>query len=374
MNKVGCKCLNVIIESELDFCEVEIDRLELTKEESEDKFFQNDNLRQVEKLDNISKSLPGLVETREVGSWIIHYCINCQVHTHAIHKKKGASCVIVHPSLLTEEEVKRLRHSGNFSKAYNIVVDVEKFIDDNDDIFYPSEMDSLMAGIKQNATEALKKEAALIEERIKKYTEEQYLMLDLLRERLSSEEQTLMRIVLAHFTQTSNKDDKNSYKFLRTHDEVVPQISKKYSDRASSQAMGMSAMSPKKQKKAILETNEFDDMMFPFDGLDDKPSDNEEFGDVDSSDIEEATKEIDRYQSRVRSSSIKIAKSLPMDIPAFLKPKKSHTVDFDTDEDDDSIPKNSNIDIAASIKKLAKSVHGSEIFGDLPRPRFSTQL
>lgn len=38
------------------------------------------------------------------------------------------------------------------------------------------------------------------------------------------------------------------------------------------------------------------------------------------------------------------------------------------------IPKNSNIDIAASIKKLAKSVHGSEIFGDLPRPRFSTQL
>lgn len=50
-----------------------------------------------------------------------------------------------------------------------------------------------MAGIKQNATEALKKEAALIEERIKKYTEEQYLMLDLLRERLSSEEQTLMR-------------------------------------------------------------------------------------------------------------------------------------------------------------------------------------
>lgn len=34
-----------------------------------------------------------------------------------------------------------------------------------------------------------------------------------------------------------------------------------------------------------------------------------------------------------------------------------------------------NVDIAASIKALAKSVHGSDaIFGDLPRPRLSTQI
>jgi PIN domain nuclease of toxin-antitoxin system len=33
------------------------------------------------------------------------------------------------------------------------------------------------------------------------------------------------------------------------------------------------------------------------------------------------------------------------------------------------------LDIAASIKALAKSVHGdSDVFGDLPRPRFSTQI
>ncbi|XP_044761435.1 uncharacterized protein LOC123318765 isoform X2 [Coccinella septempunctata] len=361
MNKVGCKCLNIIIESESDLCDVGHDQLELTIEERQDIFFKSDNLRQVEKLDNISKSLPGLVETREVGSWIIHYCINCKVHTHAVHKKKGASCVIIHPSLLTEEDIKRLWHSENFSKAYKIVVDIGKFIDDNDDIFYPSEMDSLMAGIKQNATEVLKKEAALIEERIKKYTEDQYYMLDVLRERLSSEEQTLMRTVLEHFTQTSDKDDKNSYKFLRAHDEVVPQISKKYSERASSQAMS---------KKAAVEDSEFDDLLFPFDGMDERPtSDHEESVELES-DVEDDEKP-DRYQSRARSSSIKFAKSLPMDIPAFMKLKKHHTIDI---SDDESLPEEKNIDIAASIKKLAKSVHGSEIFGDLPRPRFSTQL
>jgi len=33
------------------------------------------------------------------------------------------------------------------------------------------------------------------------------------------------------------------------------------------------------------------------------------------------------------------------------------------------------VDIAASIKALAKSVHGdADVFGDLPRPRFSTQI
>jgi hypothetical protein len=31
-------------------------------------------------------------------------------------------------------------------------------------------------------------------------------------------------------------------------------------------------------------------------------------------------------------------------------------------------------DIAASIKALAKSVHGDTVFGELPRPRFSTHL
>ena len=30
--------------------------------------------------------------------------------------------------------------------------------------------------------------------------------------------------------------------------------------------------------------------------------------------------------------------------------------------------------IQASIKALAKSVHGDTVFGDLPRPRFSTQI
>lgn len=32
------------------------------------------------------------------------------------------------------------------------------------------------------------------------------------------------------------------------------------------------------------------------------------------------------------------------------------------------------VDIAASIKHLARSVHSDAIFGDLPRPRLNTQI
>lgn len=34
----------------------------------------------------------------------------------------------------------------------------------------------------------------------------------------------------------------------------------------------------------------------------------------------------------------------------------------------------SNLDIAASIKALARSVHGEAVFGDLPRPRLRSQI
>lgn len=42
----------------------------------------------------------GLVRTRIVGSWIIHHCIVCDVHSHAIHQQRGAACVIVAFKLL----------------------------------------------------------------------------------------------------------------------------------------------------------------------------------------------------------------------------------------------------------------------------------
>lgn len=54
-------------------------------------------------LNNISKEQAGLVVTRHVGPWIIHKCLNCSMDTHAIHKDRGASSVIVAADMLVSE-------------------------------------------------------------------------------------------------------------------------------------------------------------------------------------------------------------------------------------------------------------------------------
>jgi Proline-rich AKT1 substrate 1 len=70
-----------------------------------------------------------------------------------------------------------------------------------------------------------------------------------------------------------------------------------------------------------------------------------------------------------RQASLNIAKSLPISIPDVMSQfRGSEDDDLDEEQED-------NVDIAASMQKLAKSVHGDAVFGDLPtRPRFSTQI
>jgi Proline-rich AKT1 substrate 1 len=70
-----------------------------------------------------------------------------------------------------------------------------------------------------------------------------------------------------------------------------------------------------------------------------------------------------------RQASLNIAKSLPISIPDVMSQFRG------SDEDDLDEEQEDNVDIAASMQKLAKSVHGDAVFGDLPtRARFSTQI
>lgn len=65
-----------------------------------------------------------------------------------------------------------------------------------------------------------------------------------------------------------------------------------------------------------------------------------------------------------------IARSLPISMPQLMTQFRTNEEDFEEMNED-------NVDIAASIKALARSVHGDTVFGDLPRPqiqRFSTQI
>lgn len=357
----GCKCLNTIIEtneSELQ----SVDTLDLQKEESEDIFFKLD-LKQAKNLNNINRIIPDLDETREVGSWIIHYCINCKFHTHAVHKEKGASCVLINGAMLDKDSINKCRQNENFSQVLGIVIDSSDYVEekDNEDAFYNPEMEATAKYVKKNffKVDVLEKEASMVKERIEKFTVEETLKLQNLYDKSYNEAEALIRILVSHSSKkvSSNKNELCDNKKLPDEIVYIPTNLKNTQKRPKS--------SPKLQNG-----NLDSEVLFQFDGIDDESV---PFNNEDSESEEETIGRIARNRSNSPGRKLKckmIVKSLPMDIPVFPKNFK----DLDSDNEDEDLPLEDNIDIAASIKKLAKSVHGSTVFGDLPRPRFSTQL
>ncbi|XP_073846340.1 proline-rich Akt substrate 40 kDa [Musca autumnalis] len=92
--------------------------------------------------------------------------------------------------------------------------------------------------------------------------------------------------------------------------------------------------------------------------------------DLDSSmPISMATPQRRNNASSARDMS-NFAKSLPIEIANSPLTKGRSYIALDSEDDE----LDNNVDIAASIKALAKSVHGEAVFGDLPRPRLRSQI
>lgn len=104
------------------------------------------------------------------------------------------------------------------------------------------------------------------------------------------------------------------------------------------------------------------DDLFDLEGAD---SQNHMFSDQeDNYDSDQESNDEGIHISRPRGGGVEvIARSLPMNMPKFPNERPVQR-EFDEDEEPQ--------DIAASIKALARSVHG-DVF-ELPRPRFSTQI
>lgn len=130
------------------------------------------------------------------------------------------------------------------------------------------------------------------------------------------------------------------------------------------------------QQQQRLATSSFEsDCMFDIDGMENDKSpltlsDEEDLGlDESTGNNNEDGIYIPARHSLGRQSS-SIAKSLPISMPQVMTQFRATEEDYDEMAED-------NVDIAASIKALARSVHGDTVFGDLPRPqvqRFSTQI
>ncbi|XP_017772591.1 PREDICTED: uncharacterized protein LOC108559757 [Nicrophorus vespilloides] len=378
---LACECLNVIIETEsTDYAEVNADHLRLSEDEAKDIFFKQ-KILQIGKLTKINKAQACLIITRDIGSWLIHECINCNTCTHAVHREKGAGLVLVSSKLLATS-VLDVRKSKHFSPVFNIVVRTnDEDLSARSD-YLSNDMEMVVTSLKQQLSECINKKVTATDESVRKFTDQQYAALDEYKEVAHREHRALRRVILNSKLNNpvSTKMETSAPLNATSKSAKVPEENNFNSRPAV--AAAKSPLSPGITPRGIMQSpekvsihrqisqkNSLDaEGLFPLEDMeylddysnyDSKLSDNEE--DVDEGIPIKAGK-ANQYQ-------LNQAKSLPMNIPVFLSPANNHL----HDEPDDLRPEES-MDIAASIKALAKSVHGDTVFGDLPRPRCRTNI
>ncbi|CAG9764597.1 unnamed protein product [Ceutorhynchus assimilis] len=374
---ISCNCLNIVIDF-VKHDKVTTEALELSKLDKADIFFNHDQWY-LGKLLNVIKVHPGLIRTRSVGLWNITYCLNCDVQTHAIHKEKGATYVLVHTKLLNEEAINNLKSSDLVSTIYNIVVNPNAIgLDNSIPVTYHNKrVDKCLKDLNDIVTECIRKEQVAVEERIKKYSDEQYELLNILKDKAYKEREALVRVV-------QNAARENGT------DDLSPKSPKAFGNLSSVSRLE-NPLSPKKPKgtSTNLESDDLrEDLMFDFetevyeergDSRNSHLDDSDSEGDLEEAEVSDVVTNNSRGLTILRgksTSSSNIAKSCPVDIPIFSASFRSKN---SRSEDDDGAvdlsPKgNEQFDMAASIKALARSVHGDTIFGELPRPKFSTLI
>lgn len=380
----SCNCLNVLVESETnDFQHANLDHLNLSEEEKQDTFFKQD-VRQVDKLRRINKEHSGLVASRNVGNWIVHQCLNCDVQTHAIHRDRGAACVLISTKLLNSTLITTVRNSELYSNVFHILISPEK--ENNFDKHYdrlPPDVELALGGLKQRVTEFISSEATATEDRIRVFTEQQYATLDRFRERAQTEHKILSRVIMEKRFQPMNLSENfiiPSSPNSRLSD-TVPVLTANInspSDNAKTKLItkmktNSNRITARQMSTPVGYGKSIDsEGLFQLEEMEDPyPStviENDSDNDVDSSKTDGA------QIPRSKSQQCSIAKSLPVMIPTFMSQMRNRTVEEEHDEYVLQEKEDHPSDIAASIKALAKSVHGDTVFGDLPRPRFSTQI
>ncbi|KAI4501725.1 hypothetical protein M0802_003060 [Mischocyttarus mexicanus] len=377
-----CKCLNVSIKSKgNELKKLPIDVIELTDHKVADAFFKEE-LATINDLEVITKEHQSLVEVTNVGTWIIHRCLNCSLYTHALHKEYGAALVLINTNMITSpEEIGRLKSHIDYSDVFRIIIDRSN-LDDPDYLQTPNKFSvpQLLSAtqvalgcLHQQLEEAVQRQAIDIKEKIHNFTTEQYQLLEQFREKAHNEYRLLTSLLLQGNITTSITNEQN-IKSHRTTEDVAHVIQTNI--KCEPDVKSTVPINNNIEKRTIYakKQSSFDtEALFPLEGVEDtltldhlRSSDEE--SDTDDSGQDEG---IHMHRGQ-RGGHPTLAKSLPVSVPTF-----SAFIRKAIPDDDDGQMSRDPLDphnIRASIKALAKSVHGDTVFGDLPRPRFSTQI
>ncbi|XP_033322741.1 proline-rich Akt substrate 40 kDa isoform X1 [Megalopta genalis] len=405
---IVCKCLNVSIKSRgTELQMVNIDDIELTLQEQTDGFFRQ-NLATISELEGITKEQPGLVEIRNVGSWVIHRCYNCSMYTHAVHRDFGAALVLINKDIVTlPEEIDKLKSSPDYSPVFRIVI-AHNTLEELDYLQQPTKfsvsqlpnnIQVALGGLQQQLEEAVQRRSTEIEDKIRAFTAEQYQLLEQFRERAHNEHRILTRLIskgdetnrltnnietppttpdsfTTSLSTSTNNMMNTSSKVISSETKIVTGPNVKHEGAKYSPTPVVNGNIDKKDRLYIYskEPVSFDaEALFPLEGMEDIHTTDQVQSSEEGSDTDDSGQDEGIHMPRgQRGGHPTLAKSLPVTVPSFPSFVRRSV----QDEDDDQLSRDPHDphNIRASIKALAKSVHGDTVFGDLPRPRFSTQI
>jgi len=391
---VSCKCLNVQIETKGE--PIRFDR-RLLDGGYNSNFFAKELLC-CEAI-GIVKRQDCLVREERVYSWITYQCLNCDTSCYAEPIDKDTQMVLISPELLTDlKQIQEIKNSACFSPTYEIFVN---WTDDSNQMYSLRSSALLPPKIKalqRQMSEKTEKEAKLVEENIRKFTENQYSALDDFRTKAQNDFHALARIIsekdkLPKFENLSARTSSNK---ISSPTQTLPKpiittlknnptmnlMDFTFKPYAKGNETGVSSKSHASLTKMPLVGRSNDsglppasydaEGLFPLEDMD-----NLQIGCAsDDDDLSESEGESGSHDEGIyipHHKRLEMATSLPINVPKFMV--NSGSVPSDVNP---RIPvgrdSENKTDIAASIRALAKSVHGDRIFGELPRPRLGSQI
>ncbi|XP_060875019.1 uncharacterized protein LOC132948529 [Metopolophium dirhodum] len=383
---VSCKCLNIQIETKYE-------PIKFDKHLLGGGFFSKELL--CSEVIAVTKRQDCLILEERAFGWFIYKCLNCDMMCYAVSSDKNILTVLISPELLTDPtQIQELKNSECFSLIYEIVIN---WTDSNQ--LYSPRLSGLVPpkvkALQRQMSEVLEKETKHVEDKIRKFTENQYSSLEEFRTKAQNDYETLARIL-------SEKDKKPKFENLPARTSTnkmsspIQQLPKPtittlknnptmnlmdftFKPYTKGNENSVSSKPSLIKKPTVGGSNDsglppasFDaEGLFPLEDME-----NLQIDCASDDDLSESEGESGSHDEGIciqRHKKLDIAISLPVDVPRFMVHSGSVPSDVNP-----RIPvgrdTENKMDIAASIKALAKSVHGDRIFGELPRPRLGSQI
>ncbi|XP_019622644.1 PREDICTED: uncharacterized protein LOC109468757 [Branchiostoma belcheri] len=422
--RLTCRCLNVSVEireSQLETADVSEPQMSPPHVHT-DLFTPGEAAQATLGLEGVTVKYPCLTEETTSGEWKVQQCLNCGLKTHACREDKSTGAVLVNRKMQTSSTPPTAGdQAADVSPAFQLVLSGADWEDlhttESDGMSKPTPSEVLDScsvdrqEVHRRLSQYLQQQKARMEEVIRRVTEEQQRLYEELERRAVEDETRLLRILHAvgqrkleaRLTATAVQPESGPDlppKEPESQTTAEPSTQKVAPSETSAQKTTVKPHRPPvfKVPGAVRKpqvrrskptpdyaerlswassTNTDADILFEVDDITPQPTAPVEMtraaaGTSLRMDVEDSYPTVSELSSVPELEHKLYASSLPVDMPFMTRARIAHVQEEDTTGFSSSIQDPEQM--VASMKALAMSIQedGTQMFGDLPRPRVNT--